>query len=120
MIMQCFDGTKSTREAGEALEEAMSTADQGKQALFLHHHQGFGPGPFAKPGVIGKLMDMDVKRLTETARGLGVRHVKIDRLGRRGQHIDLVGMPLQKARNACLPSEQQIMLPLKMQNSMHK
>jgi hypothetical protein len=83
----------------EQLWQALADAKQGKQALFLHRWIGgpHVPPPFQGSKLIGKLFDMDKKRLVETARHLGIRVIKIDRLNQVGQHIDLVGRPLEMA-----------------------
>lgn len=79
--------------------EALACAAEGGQALFVHAWHGpsrikcFDGAPW-----IGKLFDQDRARLAATARRLGVRIVKVDRAGEPGQHIDLVGRPLQRAR----------------------
>ena len=84
------------------IEEALQHAADGGQALHL-----FDPRPFCKPSTpscfkraseAGHLFDRDNRRLVETARRLGVRIVHIDRAGGSGQHVDLVGAPLRKAK----------------------
>lgn len=47
--------------------------------------------------IFAHLIDNDAERLEATARRLGVNVIKIDRLGREGQHIDLCGKPLERA-----------------------
>lgn len=49
----------------------------------------------------GHLCDMDVHRLVSTARSLGVVVIVVSRRGMRGQHIDLCGGPLRKAKELC-------------------
>jgi hypothetical protein len=50
-----------------------------------------------------KLYDQDKLRLIETARGFGVKVIKVDRPGTLYQHIDLVGAPMRKALAAAEP-----------------
>lgn len=47
------------------------------------------------------LMDADVKRLLATARHLGIKRIVISNFGKRGQHVDLCGAPLDKAVIEC-------------------
>jgi len=78
---------------------AMDFAEAGGVAL--HVWKGAWPGK--KPRCFrdgqdwGHLFDMNPKRLVATARRLGVRVIKVSRIGGRGQHIDLCGKPLAKA-----------------------
>ena len=77
---------------------ALEDARQGRQALFVHRWLGINtPKAFEGSHLIGKLFDMDSRRLIKTARELGVRIIKIDRINQPGQHIDLVGPPLENA-----------------------
>ena len=55
------------------------------------------PACFARSETFAHLLDYDHDRLVATARRLGVRVIKVDRQGRRGQHIDLCGRPLERA-----------------------
>lgn len=48
-------------------------------------------------GLWAHLIDMNKERLLKLARDLGVRVLKLEREGVRGQHIDLCGTPLQRA-----------------------
>jgi hypothetical protein len=91
-------------EFGEVVE-AMKHAAEGGQALHL-----FDPRPFCKPSTpncfkrakeAGHLFDQNLERLRKTAMILGVRVVKVDRLSQKGQHVDLVGKPLERAKNHC-------------------
>jgi hypothetical protein len=52
------------------------------------------------------LFDQNRVRLEETASGLGVRVIKVDRPGARGQHIDLCGRPLARAMEICRLDEE--------------
>lgn len=58
-------------------------------------------GAFRIYGVYAHLMDNDRDRLIKTARMLGVRKIVVDRVGRRGQHVDLCGAPLNRAIAQC-------------------
>ena len=49
----------------------------------------------------GHLMDLNEERLIETAKRLGVKVIKVAQCGRRSQHIDLCGKPLEKAIKEC-------------------
>jgi hypothetical protein len=80
------------------IKTAMADAAEGKQALFTHAWGlNIGARCFRGAPEIGKLFDQDARRLIETARSLGVNKVKIDHLGRPGQHVDLCGAPLRRA-----------------------
>ncbi len=83
------------------IEAALELASKGGQALHL-----FDPRPFCKPTTptcfkrateAGHLFDQNKVRLRATARRLGVRRVHLHRRG-RGQHVDLVGAPLRRAK----------------------
>ncbi len=89
------------------VREAMDYGDNGGQALHI-----WTPTPFEKKmrGVPlcfkqsdkwAHLIDMDSARLEKTAKSFGVLRIKISRIGRRGQHIDLCGKPLEKAMEMC-------------------
>ena len=84
--------------ARSQFKQAIEDAVGGGQALFTHAW-GLAQGPKCFHGAkrIGKLFDQNARRLEETARHLGVRKVKIDRLGKPEQHVDLVGQPLERA-----------------------
>ena len=81
------------------VREAIAHAESGGQALHLHWSVGGDNAPacFKKHRQWGHLIDHDLKRLKATARRLGVRKIAIDRLGARGQHVDLCGKPLERA-----------------------
>ena len=84
------------------LMEACAHAEQGGQALHLFSDPGIYPGCpscFKRSRQAAHLFDYNEQRLTATARRLGVRVIKIGRKGKRGQHIDLCGKPLQRARD---------------------
>jgi len=81
--------------------EAYSYAQGGGQALHLFSDPGIYPGApkcFKHSREAAHLFDYNIGRLIATARRLGVRVIKIGRKGRRGQHIDLCGKPLSKAK----------------------
>lgn len=79
---------------------AYDHADAGGQALHVH---GMSQGHrlFARYAEIGHLIDNNKERLVTTAKQLGVRVIKVERVGRRGQHIDLCGKPFEKAKEMC-------------------
>lgn len=84
------------------LVKALSYAESGGQSLYLWtpstSMRAKAPKVFrvaAAPW--GKLFDQDQDRLTKTAKKYGVRRIKIDRPGERGQHIDLCETPLLRA-----------------------
>jgi len=84
------------------IEEALEHAREGGQALHLFdprpHCKASTPACFRRASEAGHLFDRDRDRLVRTARQLGVRKILVDRDGRRGQHVDLVGAPLRKAK----------------------
>ena len=49
----------------------------------------------------GHLMDLDKERLIATAKRLGVNVIVVAQEGRRSQHIDLCGKPLERAKEEC-------------------
>jgi len=51
--------------------------------------------------IIAHLIDHDHQRLVATARRLGVRKIRVEKLGVSGQHIDLCSGPLRKALSEC-------------------
>lgn len=54
----------------------------------------------------GHLLCRDTDRLIATAKRLGIRMVVISKRGKRGQHVDLCGKPLEKAIVEAKKSEQ--------------
>ncbi|MCK5639236.1 MAG: hypothetical protein KAJ19_00510 [Gammaproteobacteria bacterium] len=93
------------------LREATQFAKFGGQALHLYNSTKlpFGyrnkksvPGTFLKHKQWGHLFDNNRKRLRKTAKKIGIQRVKIDREGTYKQHVDLCGVPLEKAKNMCL------------------
>lgn len=93
--MKLFQGHRQYREA-------LAHVGTGEQSLFLHAWGGPSRIPcFDGVRIIGKLFDRDRVRLVATARRLGVRVIKVDREGQESQHIDLVGRPLERAKDMC-------------------
>jgi hypothetical protein len=82
--------------------QALECVAQGEQALLVHawggpsEHKCFHGAP-----EIGKLMDADVERLIRMAKSLGVVRIVVCRKDQRGQHIDLVGRPLERGKRLC-------------------
>ena len=93
MIMKTFQERQ--------LMEAYTYAKEGGQALHLFSDPGVYPGApncFKRSREAAHLFDYNTGRLIATARRLGVRVIKIGRKGSPGQHIDLCGRPLQRAK----------------------
>lgn len=87
------------------LLEAYEFARTGGQALHLFSDPGSWPGApkcFKRSRQAAHLIDYNAGRLIATAKRLGVRVIRIGRKGRRGQHIDLCGKPLQRATEQTL------------------
>ncbi|NDY56676.1 hypothetical protein G3N56_07955 [Desulfovibrio sulfodismutans] len=87
------------------LRSALAHAAAGGQALLVHAWGG--PSRYAcfdGAAEIGKLFDQNRARLAATAQRLGVRRIKVDRPGQPGQHVDLVGGPLAKAKQEATAS----------------
>lgn len=84
-------------------QEAKDYAAAGGQALhvcpgeFITNRPGT-PRPCRKASEFAHLFDQDRTRLVETARRLGVVVIVVDRDGTPGQHVDLVGKPLARAK----------------------
>lgn len=90
--------------AERELLAAYEHAKKGGQALHLFGSPGLSPGApacFKRSNEAGHLFDYDRHRLIRTAKRFGVRIIKVSRLGRRGQHIDLCGRPLENAKAEC-------------------
>lgn len=90
------------------VNEAEAYAAQGGQAIHLHRiivDPARAPQCFVRAVARGEdlahLFDQDEKRLISTARKLGVRVVVVERRGQPGQHVDLMGRPLQRALALC-------------------
>jgi hypothetical protein len=90
----------SMMEQRKAIEHAAS----GGQALHLHTLNQGHP-LFEKYPVIAHLFDQDIKRLQQTAYKLGVRVIKVERAGEPGQHVDLCGEPMERAKEMCMAPE---------------
>lgn len=95
------------------LKGAYAHAASGGQALhvisgtFAYGRPGT-PAVFKQRDEIAHLIDDDYDRLWSTARRLGVRVIKVERIGRVGQHVDLCGKPLARARAECAQPELQL------------
>jgi hypothetical protein len=80
---------------------AYAHAAAGGQALHVCESRPFvtdsAPGCFRRSAQFAHLIDLDEKRLRDTARRLGVRVIRIERRGERAQHVDLCGKPLERA-----------------------
>lgn len=96
--------------AQKDLKAAYAYAESGGQAL----HVISGTFAYLRPGTpavfkgreqIAHLLDNDLDRLWATARRLGVRVVKPERIGRVGQHVDLCGKPFDRALSECQTPE---------------
>lgn len=90
----------------EEAEAAMDFADQGGQALHVWKpnvgHWPEAPSCFKRSCTEwAHLLDRNLDRLISTARSLGVVVIAVSRRGMRGQHIDLCGGPLRKAKESC-------------------
>lgn len=83
----------------DKIHEAQDHADAGGRALIIHGGGYNGPACFQNAKEIGKILDMNIDRLFQTARMLGVKKIKVDLKGKRGQHVDLCGKPLVKAKD---------------------
>lgn len=87
------------------VREAKAEAAAGGQGLHVYSAMPTrfpsAPAVFKRHPEWAHLFDQDLERLVATARRLGVRVIKVDREGEPGQHIDLCGAPLARARQAC-------------------
>ncbi len=88
------------------IKEAIAYAQAGGQALHVWEphtwrHRKNVPAVFRRSDLWAHLFDNDRDRLLRTVKWLGVRVIKIDREGERGQHIDLCAGPLQRALALC-------------------
>lgn len=83
---------------------AVECAVNGGQALHLwigdnfHRNDKKTPACFKRSKEWGHLLDQDIERLKKTAHKLGVRVIKVSAAGKRNQHIDLCGKPLERAK----------------------
>jgi hypothetical protein len=86
------------------VREAQEHALQGGQALHVYGALDMpAPAVFKRHKTWAHLFDQDKGRLIKTARRLGVRVIKVHHEGRRGQHIDLCGRPLERAQEQAEP-----------------
>jgi hypothetical protein len=88
------------------LEQAYAHAAAGGQALHLMsgsfaYLRTDTPNVFKGRKMIAHLFDQDQKRLIQTVQRLGVRVIRVERVGERGQHIDLCAGPLDRALKLC-------------------
>jgi hypothetical protein len=84
------------------VKEAIAYALEGGQALHRVRNppeslRARAPLVFRQAKEWAHLIDHDLARLKKTARRLGIRKICVDRVGQRGQHVDLCGEPLRKA-----------------------
>lgn len=92
------------------IKETIAYAEAGGQPLHLMDHSG-GRYPNA-PGCFRSLpLSMSIRWansgvLVATARAFGVRAIKVSREGQEGQHIDLCGKPLEKAKERARKEEE--------------
>jgi hypothetical protein len=82
------------------VREAMDFAEAGEVALHVHSLTAGHP-LFARYPEAGHLIDRDIERLKKLAVELGVRVIKVERVGVRGQHVDLCGRPFERAKALC-------------------
>lgn len=85
------------------IAQARLFASDGGQALHLMsgrfaYLRKDTPQCFKGRGMIAHLFDNDRDRLIRTARRFGVKVIRVERDGEHGQHIDLCGAPLTRAR----------------------
>jgi len=83
-ITQCFDHVE---RGGQALHVYPAMPKSFPNA----------PNCFKRAKLWAHLMDNNEERLIRTARELGVKVIKVSKRGERGQHIDLCGVPLERA-----------------------
>lgn len=98
VAIKLFD-FRERRPTIEGLRAPIHEAANGGQGLLLHVAiKGIpAPGCFKRSKAWGKLYDQDVKRLVQTAAGLGVKRIVVHHNGTPKQHVDLCGGPLLKA-----------------------
>lgn len=84
---------------------ALAYSRAGGQALHIHRlipNRKTAPKLFMMAVDAGQdiahLFDLDAERLIRTAKSLGVKNPRIHRKGDRGQHVDLAGGPLHRAK----------------------
>lgn len=92
------------------IREAMAHAAEGGQALHLMegsfaYLRADTPSCFKGRREIAHLFDQEKTRLIATAKRFGVRVIKVERDGQPGQHIDLCGKPLERAKTLAKQEE---------------
>lgn len=94
------------------IREAQDYAGEGGQALHVWMHDPEAaleyrraPRVFRENTPWAHLFDQDEERLVKTVKRLGVRIVKVERRGQRGQHVDLCAGPLKKAIAMCVQED---------------
>lgn len=97
---------ESVREFNDMFDAA-EYAERGGVGLFCHEWTGGteAPKPFRGTKIIGKLFSRNRNILLALGTRFGVKVIKVDRPGQRFQHIDLVGVPLNRAREAAAVTE---------------
>lgn len=92
------------------VREAIAFAAEGGQALHMMTGgwaNGWGgPKCFRMASEFAHLIDQDEARLRATAAKLGVRKIVVSRQGQSGQHVDLCGAPLRKAKLIAMSDSQ--------------
>lgn len=93
------------------IREAIQHAGTGAQALHLHRFlTPRAPSCFKRDVEAGlpiaHLFDQDHRRLVATAKRLGVKVIRIERMGTPRQHIDLCGQPLRRALEETLGADE--------------
>ena len=86
------------------LAAAYLHAAQGGQALHMNPFVGHTTAT-RNVKLAAHLIDYNTDRLILTAKNLGVKVIRVDRLNQRGQHIDLFGKPLKAALAQCKGDE---------------
>lgn len=89
------------------LKEARAHAMEGGQALHVHTFNQGGHRLFKRYDEIAHLFDQDMERLRKTAWELGVRFVKVEKIGTESQHVDLCGKPFEKAKQRAYEGTEQ-------------
>lgn len=82
------------------LRAAIQYAKEGGQALHVHPFTS-GHRLFARYNEAGHLFDQNFDRLVLTAKRLGIRVIKVERIGTDKQHIDICATPLALAKRLC-------------------
>ncbi|WP_009963028.1 hypothetical protein [Verrucomicrobium spinosum] len=82
------------------LRAAVAYSVAGGQALHLHT-LNMGHPLFRRYPVIAHLLDQDMARLQGTALKLGVKVIKVEKIGTPEQHVDLCGAPFDRAKTMC-------------------